>query len=94
LETAPKAKGILFDMESAMTGNVLGQTLSRTQIISGNFFDTIPAADCLMLKSIIHDWNDENAIKILVNYRKALKKGVTILIIEQVVEKPCPAREP
>lgn len=93
LESAPKAKGILFDMESAMTDNVLGETASRTQITAGNFFDTIPAADCLMLKSIIHDWNDENAIKILVNCRKALKKGGTILLIEQVIEKPFTARE-
>ncbi|MDE3185626.1 MAG: methyltransferase [Bacteroidota bacterium] len=93
LETAPKAKGILFDMESAVTGNVLGETASRTQIIPGSFFDDIPAADCLLLKSIIHDWNDENALKILMNCRKALKKDGRILLIEQVVEKPYNARE-
>jgi hypothetical protein len=93
LETAPKAKGILFDMESAVTGNVLGETASRTQIIPGSFFDDIPAADCLMLKSIIHDWDDENALKILMNCRKALKKDGRILLIEQVVEKPYNARE-
>ena len=93
LETAPKAKGTLFDMETAVTGNVLGPTASRTQIIAGSFFDEIPSADCLMLKSIIHDWNDENAIKILVNCRKALNKEGRILLIEQVVEKPYDARE-
>jgi len=93
LETAPKAKGILFDMESALADNVLGDTASRTQIISGSFFDNIPAADCLLLKSIIHDWNDENAIKILMNCHKALKKDGIILLIGQVIEKPYTARE-
>ncbi len=93
LETAPKAKGILFDMESAMKDNEPGETASRTQIISGSFFDHIPSADCLLLKSIIHDWDDENALKILMNCRKALKKDGRILLIEQVVEKPYNARE-
>jgi len=93
LECAPKAKGILFDMESAMKDNVLGETANRTQIVPGSFFDHIPSADCLMLKSIIHDWDDEHAIRILVNCRKALKKDGTILLIEQVVEKPYTARE-
>ena len=80
-------------MGSALTGNVPGETAFRTEIISGSFFDDIPAADCLMLKSIIHDWNDENAIKILINCRKALKTGGRILLIEQVVEQPYTERE-
>src|SRR5690242_2330524 len=93
LESAPKAKGILFDMESAMKNNVLGDTASRTQIVPGSFFDQIPAADCLILKSIIHDWDDEHAIKILTNCRKALKPDGNILLIEQVLEKPYKGRE-
>jgi hypothetical protein len=93
LECAPKAKGILFDMESAMKDNVLGETAARTQIVPGSFFDQIPAADCLILKSIIHDWDDEHAVKILTNCRKALKKDGTILLIEQVLEEPYNARE-
>jgi len=93
LEGAPKAKGILFDMESAMKDDVLGATASRTQIVPGSFFDHIPSADCLILKSIIHDWDDEHAIKILTNCHKALKKDGTILLIEQVVEKPYTPRE-
>ncbi len=66
----------------------LGRQQTALQIVPGSFFDHIPAADCLILKSIIHDWNDEHAIKILVNCRKALKKDGTILLIEQVMEKP------
>ncbi len=93
LESAPKAKGILFDMESAMKDNVLGETANRTQIVPGSFFDHIPSSNCLMLKSIIHDWDDEHAIRILVNCRKALKKDGTILLIEQVLEKPYTERE-
>ena len=93
LETAPKAKGILFDMQSAMKENVLGEMSNRVQLVPGSFFDQIPSADCLMLKSIIHDWDDEHAIKILQNCRKALKKDGTILLIEQVLEKPFKARE-
>jgi hypothetical protein len=42
----------------------------------------------LVLKSIIHDWDEEQAIKILTNCRKALKPDGNILLIEQVLEKP------
>jgi len=88
LEKSPKSKGILFDMESAVKENLLENTSDRVEIVSGNFFDSIPAADCMVLKTIIHDWNDENAIRILTNCRKNLKPGGKILLVEQVVEEP------
>ncbi|MBK6571856.1 MAG: hypothetical protein IPG21_05205 [Saprospiraceae bacterium] len=42
----------------------------------------------MILKTIIHDWNDENAIRILTNCRKNIKPNGKILLVEQVVEEP------
>lgn len=81
-------KGILFDMESTIKEHVLENIIDRVQIVSGSFFDAIPSADCVILKHIIHDWNDENSIRILTNCRKNLKTGGKILLVEQVVEEP------
>ncbi len=53
----------------------LGRQSDRTQIVPGSFFDHIPPADCLILKSIIHDWDDEHAIKILDELPKGIKEG-------------------
>jgi hypothetical protein len=88
LEKATQAKGILFDMESAINNHVLENTADRVSLISGSFFDSIPSADCMILKTIIHDWNDENSLRILTNCRKNLKAGGKILLVEQVVEPP------
>lgn len=88
LEKNPGLKGILYDFESVVKDNVLENLLNRVDIKTGNFFETVPKADCMILKTIIHDWNDENAIKILTNCRKNLYQGGKILLIEQVVEYP------
>jgi hypothetical protein len=38
-----------------------------------------------MLKGIIHDWNDEAALKILKNCRRAIRPDGTLLIVEAVL---------
>ena len=38
-----------------------------------------------MLKGIIHDWNDEAALKILKNCRRAIRPDGTLLLIETVL---------
>ncbi len=88
LEKSILSKGILFDMESALKEHVLENISDRVEIVSGNFFDSLPSADCMILKTIIHDWNDENAIRILANCRKNLNHGGKIILVEQVVEEP------
>ena len=88
LENFHHSKGILFDMDSAVKEHVLKDISDRVDIVSGSFFDSIPSADCMVLKTVIHDWNDENAIRILTNCRKNLKTGGKILLVEQVVEEP------
>jgi hypothetical protein len=37
------------------------------------------------LKGIIHDWNDEAALKILKNCRRAIRPDGTLLIVEAVL---------
>ena len=38
-----------------------------------------------MLKGIIHDWNDEAALKILKNCRRAIRPDGTLLLAETVL---------
>lgn len=88
LERYPLCEGILFDMESALKENVLAETSNRVQTVAGNFFENVPNADCMVLKTVIHDWNDTDSTMILTNCRKSLNKGGKIILIEQVVEEP------
>jgi hypothetical protein len=58
----------------------------RVVFVSGNFFEPIPAiADAIILKSVIHDWNDERSSRILRNCRQALPKDGTLLLVERIL---------
>ena len=64
--------------------------VNRTTFIAGDFFEAIPSiADAIILKSVIHDWNDERSSMILRNCRKALPEKGTLLLVERLMpEQP------
>jgi hypothetical protein len=58
----------------------------RARFIGGSFFEAVPGgADCYILKSILHDWTDEQCAAILKNVAAASRPGGTLLVIEQVL---------
>ncbi len=86
----PSLKGILYDLPSVVEGapglidkDGLGD---RCRIIGGDFFESVPAdANAYMMKSIIHDWDDKRAAKILKNCRESMADGGRILVIDAVI---------
>jgi O-methyltransferase domain len=58
----------------------------RTKFLSGDFFQAVPTgADAIIMKSIIHDWNDERSLKILENCRRALPENGKLLLVERIM---------
>jgi C-methyltransferase len=58
------------------------------RIVEGSFFDSVPGGgDAYILKNIIHDWPDEEAVQILRNVRSAAGPRTTVLLIELVIPK-------
>jgi hypothetical protein len=58
----------------------------RSEFIAGSFFESIPSgSDALILKSVIHDWDDEHSTKILENCRRALVPGAKLLLVERIM---------
>jgi hypothetical protein len=98
LKANPHLKGILFDLpeviERARDSQYLTTEISsgRCQLIPGNFFETVPdGADAYLMKHIIHDWSNDECIKILNNCYKAMAENGKLLLIEHVVP---PGNEP
>jgi hypothetical protein len=84
--------GVLFDsnqVKSAAQEYVRAAGLDgRCEIVSGDFFASIPAGcETYMLSRIIHDWNDERSAAILTNLRRVMNPSHRLLIIERVVPK-------
>jgi hypothetical protein len=58
----------------------------RASFVAGDFFQTVPAiADLMVLKSVIHDWNDDRSLLILRNCHTALPRAGTLLLVERIM---------
>ncbi|KAG5603454.1 hypothetical protein H5410_034824 [Solanum commersonii] len=66
------------------------------EFIAGNMFDKIPHANAIFLKWILHDWNDEDCVKILKKCKESIpskEKGGKVIIIDIVMEDNCSNNE-
>ncbi len=57
----------------------------RISAVGGDFFESVPAADLYLLKSILHDWDDAACIHILQNCRRASHAGGRIAVFEMLL---------
>jgi ubiquinone/menaquinone biosynthesis C-methylase UbiE len=58
----------------------------RVEFVAGDFFEAVPAiADAIILKSVIHDWDDARSISILRNCRRALPNSGKLLLVERLM---------
>ncbi len=88
LEQTPSLKGILFDMPEVVNGEleIDESVVDRCEVQAGNFFESVPqGGDVYMMKAIIHDWDDENAIRILRNCNEAMLDDSRLLVLDAVV---------
>jgi hypothetical protein len=62
---------------------------NRCEIAAGSFFDGVPAGgDAYLLKAIVHDWEDDDALRILRGVRAAIADGGTVLVVERELGPP------
>jgi hypothetical protein len=85
----PGTTGVLFDQPHVVAGSVElfrdAGLADRCEAIGGSFFETPPQADAYVLKHILHDWSDEDCVRILRAVRGAAPPGAKLLVIERVV---------
>ena len=90
LEANPKMRGVLFDLAHVIAGarrQVAASTAAeRVEFIAGDFFANVPeGADAYIMKHIIHDWDDERALTILKNVKRAMNPAGRVLLVEAVI---------
>ena len=90
LAATPQARGILFDLPDVAAGApaLLDEhhVADRVRVLGGSFFDVVPeGGDVYVLKNVIHDWPDEDPLKILSNVRTAAGIGKHVLLVEFVI---------
>jgi hypothetical protein len=85
----PDLRGIVFDLpETTRDESLFGDGL---EFVAGSFFERVPEGDVYLLGTILHDWDDESATKILRTIRAAAPEHARLVILDAVVP---PGNEP
>jgi hypothetical protein len=90
LDAHPKLRGLVYDLPRCAGGSralMEEEGLAdRCTFQAGDFFASVPAgADVYLLKSVIHDWDDERSRAILARCREAMEDGARLLVLEWIV---------
>ena len=91
LRAFPKTRGTLIDLPHVVAP--AKKTLAavglaeRCEAVAGDFFKAVPEGDVMLLKQILHDWNDEQCVTILRNCAASLPKGGRVLVVEMVISE-------
>ncbi|CAJ2679002.1 unnamed protein product [Trifolium pratense] len=86
-EAFPELKYIVLDLPQVVSGLAGSNNLS---FVGGNMFKSIPQADAVMLKWVLHNWSDDGCIKILKNCKNSISrkgKGGKVIIIDVVINE-------
>ncbi|OZD03390.1 hypothetical protein CH275_16560 [Rhodococcus sp. 06-235-1A] len=80
-------EGIVFDLPTAVGSAqqifALNGVEGRCRAVGGDVFVEVPGgADAYMMKSFLHDWDDEHVISILAKIRKVIGEHGRVLVIE------------
>lgn len=88
LHAHPHLRGVLADqqavLERARERHFLnGDLAARASMQPCNFFEHVPTGcRSYLMKSVIHDWDDEQSHAILTNCRKAVPSNGALLLVE------------
>lgn len=93
LQAYPHISGIVVDLPAVVKERdelwapKLGLE-NRCRYVGGDMFKEVPSADAYSLKLILHDWNDDECVEILLNLRRAASGRAHVFIAEHVVPGP------
>jgi SAM-dependent methyltransferase len=87
LELNPEMTGVVLDLSNAVESEHRAPSDGgRCSFVAGNFFNSVPeGADGYLLCGVVHDWDDNRAIRILSNCRKAMTGPAKLLIVDMIV---------
>jgi hypothetical protein len=89
----PHARGLIVEREDVARALGPDELMNgRIDAQVGSFFDGVPqGADVYLLVRVLHDWSDDDCIRILRRGREAMRDDGLLLICDQVLD-PDPSR--
>lgn len=91
LTAFPTARGVVAEerVDAAEARLARSPVGSRAEARPTDFFLSVPeGGQVYVLSRILHDWDDDDCIRILSSCRKAMEPGTPLLIVERVIGLP------
>lgn len=86
LEANPKMRSILFELAPVIARAreflTTQGVIDRCELVTGDFFTSAPVADAYILSNIVHNWDDDGALRILRNVRAAMPSHGKVLLLD------------
>ena len=92
LQAVPGTRGVLLDRAEALVEapGVLAAAgvEDRAEIVTGDFMTEVPGGDLHVLCHVLHDWDDELALRIARNCYRASRPGGGLVVIYYLLPTP------
>jgi hypothetical protein len=90
LKQNPSLEAVIYDQPQVLQAADRYLTAAgvrpRCRLAPGDFFSSVPGGgDIYVLSNIIHDWDDERAVRILRNCRTSMQPSAALLMMEAVL---------
>jgi hypothetical protein len=98
LAAYPNVHGTLFDLQEGVDAakRGAGGPLPGVSFVAGNVFESVPdGADAYLFRHLLHDYDDDDCLRMLQNVRRAMKPSSRVLVLEKTVptdDTPSPGR--
>ncbi|KAJ1692664.1 hypothetical protein LUZ63_009362 [Rhynchospora breviuscula] len=85
-DSFPDLRCTVFDLPHVIDNSLNNDSIS---VVGGDMFDKIPLADAILLKTVLHDWSDEDCVRILKKCKEAIDSTINkgkVIVVEMVLD--------
>lgn len=88
----PEIQVDLFDLPETVKGRL--PNLKKSEVFNGSFLEAIHIGrkyELVLLKRVIHNWGDQDCVRILKNIKPLLKEGGEVIVLDALLENKGPS---
>ncbi|MER5561238.1 methyltransferase [Streptomyces sp. NPDC002506] len=94
MRTYPRLRSTLLDLPDAAHAATERLTAAghgdRFTVLAGSFFEPLPPGDMYTLVNVLHNWNDDNTVRILRGCAEAADRHTVVLVVERLLDQGDP----
>lgn len=78
----PHISGINFDLPHVVAD---APHYPAVKYVGGDMFDSVPSCQAILIKLVLHNWSDNDCVKLLKNCHKALPEKGKVIVIDTIL---------